>query len=155
MSLDRLYVTIYIYIIYEIILLIFLFVCFLTLIISFPLFNLLELKLWVSRTIIWFVHSSDLLPGPSKWPSNGHLRAQWELQGELTGGHVSCHQMYALIQVFSQITSVHLHILCILWSQIKDLRLRPWWWTLVDTWLMNEWKKKNEWMKGSQHYKAV
>ena len=146
MSLDRLYVTIYIYIIYEIILLFFLFVCFLTLIISFPLFNLLELKLWVSRTIIWFVHSSDLSHGPSKWPSNGHLRAQWELQGELTGSHVSCHQMYALIQVFSQITSVNLHILCILWSQIKDLRLRPWWWILVDTWRMNEWKKKNEWM---------
>ena len=122
---------------------IFLFVCFLALIISFPLFNLLEFKLQVSRTLIWFLHSSPLSSGPSKWSSNGHLIAQWELQGELTGSHVSCHQMYVHIQVFFQIISVNLHIL---WRQIKDLRLRPWWWILVDIWQMNEWMNEKKWM---------
>ena len=129
------YIQLYIYIyIYMKLLFIFLFVCFLALIISFPLFNLLEFKLQVSRTLIWFLQFS-LVIRSQQVVKQWILTAQWELQGELTGSHVSCHQMYAHIQVFFQIISVNLHIL---WRQIKDLRLRPWWWTLVDTWRMNE-----------------
>lgn len=156
MSLDRLYVTIYIYNIWNYSA--YFFVCLLlnfnNLLPSFQPTRTEALSEQNHNTIcpqFWLVTWSH-----SKWSSNGHLRAQRELQGELSDGHVSCHQMYALTQVFSQIISANLHILCILWSQIKDLRLRPWWWTLVDTWWMNEWKKRmNEWMKGSQHYKAV